>query len=116
LGENDLTRIDIVGEELRRLKFKVKLPQEEIRQSFPLLEIIGAEKACSGCLIPLLSGLRFLSEQAIFCNFDKRSLRLDLRGCLGIFVFTCPPLMVAIKFLFLLVSKSRKSYGWKMQS
>ncbi|MBL7177812.1 MAG: DUF362 domain-containing protein [Desulfobacteraceae bacterium] len=65
LGENELTRIDIVGEELRRLKFKVKLPQEEIRQSFPLLEIIGAEKACSGCLIPLLSGLRFLREQGI---------------------------------------------------
>jgi len=65
LGENELTRIDIVGEELKRLKFKVKLPQEEIRQSFPLLEIIGAEKACSGCLIPLLSGLRFLREQGI---------------------------------------------------
>ena len=63
LGENELTRIDIIGEELRRLKFKVKLPQEEIRQSFPLLEIIGAEKACSGCLIPLLSSLRAFREQ-----------------------------------------------------
>ena len=63
LGENELTRIDIIGEELRRLKFKVKLPQEELRQSFPLLEIIGAEKACSGCLIPILSSLRVLQEQ-----------------------------------------------------
>jgi uncharacterized protein (DUF362 family) len=76
LGENELTRIDIVGEELRRLKFKVKLPQEEIRQSFPLLEIIGAEKACSGCLIPLLSGLRSLREQGI-------GLEKPLVICLG---------------------------------
>lgn len=76
LGENELTRIDIVGEELRRLKFKVRLPQEEIRESFPLLEIIGAEKACSGCLIPLLSGLRVLREQGI--RLDK-----PLVICLG---------------------------------
>ena len=49
--------------ELNRLKFKVKLPQEQPRQSFPLLEIIGAERACSGCLIPLLSSLLLLTEQ-----------------------------------------------------
>jgi uncharacterized protein (DUF362 family) len=76
LGEDELTRIDIVGEELRRLKFKVKLPQEEIRENFPLLEIIGAEKACSGCLIPLLSGLRVLREQGI-------GLEKPLVICLG---------------------------------
>jgi len=63
LGESDLTRIDIVGEELKRLKFKVKLPQEQLRQSFPLLEIIGAERACSGCLIPLFSSLLLLAER-----------------------------------------------------
>lgn len=76
LGESDLTRIDIIGEELRRLKFKVKLPQEQLRQSFPALEIIGAEKACSGCLIPLLSTLQLLQE---------RGMRLDkpLTICLG---------------------------------
>ena len=64
LGESDLTQIDIIGEELKRLKFKVKLPKEQLRQSFPLLEIIGAEKACSGCLIPLLSSLSLLSERS----------------------------------------------------
>ena len=64
LGESDLTRIDIIGEELKRLKFKVKLPQEQLRQRFPQLEIVGAERACSGCLIPLLSSLFRLSEQS----------------------------------------------------
>ena len=61
LGESALTRIDITGEELKRLKFKVKLPPEQLQQSFPLIEIIGAERACSGCLPPsreaLLSSL-----------------------------------------------------------
>ena len=30
LGESDLTRIDIVGEELQRLKFRVRLPEEQL--------------------------------------------------------------------------------------
>ncbi len=63
LGESDLIQIDIIGEELKRLKFKIKLPQEQLRQSFPLLEILGAERACSGCLIPLLSSLLLLAER-----------------------------------------------------
>jgi len=76
LGESDLTRLDIVGEELKRLQFKVKLPHEQLRQRFPHLEITGAEKACSGCLIPLLSRLSLLYE---------RGVKLDrpLSICLG---------------------------------
>lgn len=76
LGESDLTRIDIIGEELKRLKFKVKLPQEQLQQNFPLLEIIGAERACSGCLIPLLSSLLLLTEQGA-------KLEKPLGICLG---------------------------------
>jgi len=76
LGENDLTRIDIIGEELKRLKFKVKLPQEQLRQSFPQLEISGLDEACSGCLIPLLSELLMLSERGAI-------LKIPLRICLG---------------------------------
>jgi uncharacterized protein (DUF362 family) len=63
LGEADLTRIDIVGEELKQLRFKVKLPQEELRESFPNLKIIGDDRACSGCLIPLLAGLKQLADE-----------------------------------------------------
>ncbi len=76
LGESNLTKIDMVGEELKWLKFKVKLPWEELRQSFPRLEIIGAEKACSGCLIPLLSALTLLREQGT-------KLERPLAICLG---------------------------------
>ena len=76
LGESNLTQIDITGEELKNLKFKVKLPQEELRQSFPLLEITGAEKACSGCLIPLISTLMLLRERGT-------QLERPLAICLG---------------------------------
>ena len=76
LGESNLTRIEIIGEELKRLKFKVKLPQEQLRQSFPQLEISGTDRACSGCLIPLLSSLLMLSEQ-------NAKLKTPLRICVG---------------------------------
>ncbi|MEE9366161.1 MAG: DUF362 domain-containing protein [Dehalococcoidales bacterium] len=76
LGEKDLTRIDIIGEELKRLKFKAKLPQEQLNRSFPRLEISGKDKACSGCFIPLLSELLTLSEAGA-------TLKMPLRLCLG---------------------------------
>jgi uncharacterized protein (DUF362 family) len=61
LGENDLARIDIAGEELKRIEFKPQLPEEELRATFPGLRIYGANKACCGCLIPLLSSLKSMS-------------------------------------------------------
>ena len=75
LGEDDITRLDIYGEELKHLKIKVELPQEQLRQGFPLLEI-AADKACSGCIIPLLSAL---------FQLQKRGARLEnpLVLCLG---------------------------------
>ncbi|MDD4877278.1 MAG: DUF362 domain-containing protein [Dehalococcoidales bacterium] len=76
LGENNLTRINISGDDLKQLKFKVSLPQEQLQQSFPLLEITGADKACSGCLIPLISSLLFLAER-------NAKLSYPLQICLG---------------------------------
>ena len=63
LGESDITRIEIIGEELKKLKYRVNLPQETIKQYFPLLEITGAERSCSGCLIPVVSVLTELGEK-----------------------------------------------------
>ena len=76
LGEADITRIDIIGEELKRVKYKVTLPEEQIKRGFPLLEITGAERACSGCLIPLISSLIQLIEQ-------KTKMNRPLTICLG---------------------------------
>lgn len=61
LGEMELTRIDIRGEELEQFKTKMALPREELRRRFPNLELT-AEKACSGCLFPLLSALSTVEE------------------------------------------------------
>lgn len=76
LGESELTRIDIIGEEIKRFKIKVEVPRERLQKSFSLLEIIGAERACSGCLIPLISSLLFLQEQGV--KLDK-----PMAICLG---------------------------------
>jgi uncharacterized protein (DUF362 family) len=65
LGESSLSRIEILGENLKAVQFRVKLPREQLRQSFPTLEILGAEKACSGCLIPVLSSLSTLEERGL---------------------------------------------------
>jgi hypothetical protein len=63
LGEANIASIDIIGEELKLLRFKVKLPKEQLQQSFPNLEIVGADKACSGCVIPVVSSLMSLRER-----------------------------------------------------
>ena len=63
LGENDLSRIDIQGGEIRQLKTKLEVPRQHIQKVFPLLDIKGAEKACSGCLIPVVSALLLLEKQ-----------------------------------------------------
>ena len=52
------------------------MPRERLQKSFSLLEIIGVERACSGCLIPLISSLLFLQEQGV--KLDK-----PMAICLG---------------------------------
>ncbi len=76
LGNCDISKIEIVGEDIRHLRLKVKLPQEQLRQYFPLLEITGADKACSGCIFPLISGLLLIGERGI-------ELKEPLQICLG---------------------------------
>lgn len=68
LGENDLTKIDVIGEELKRLEFKPQLPEEQLRAAFPGLRIYGANKACCGCLIPLLATLKAEDESDKECS------------------------------------------------
>jgi uncharacterized protein (DUF362 family) len=63
LGEMNLTKMDISAEELKRFKVSFALPKEDLKRRFPLLKLIGAEKACSGCLIPLLSALSSLEQE-----------------------------------------------------
>jgi hypothetical protein len=58
------------------MKFKVKLPQEQLQHSFPSLEIVGIERACSGCMIPLISVLMQLREQGA-------KMKRPLTICLG---------------------------------
>jgi hypothetical protein len=104
LGENDLTKIEIIGEELRRVEFRPQLPREELKAAFPGLNIYGAKKACCGCLIPLLSTLKAIGQSDKACNIyiGEKPTRADENGltigeCAGagnpkiISVTGCPP-------------------------
>ncbi len=65
LGESDLAKIEITGEEIRSLEFKPRLPQDVLKENFPRLEILGAERACSGCIIPLISVLTEAADNGV---------------------------------------------------
>ena len=49
---------------------------DELKQRIPLLDVIGAERACSGCLIPLISNLQLLAERGT-------ELKKALAVCVG---------------------------------
>ncbi len=61
LGERDLSRIDITGDDLTGIRMRCESPHEYIRRAFPSLHL-HASRACSGCLIPLFAALRRLEK------------------------------------------------------
>ena len=63
LGEINLRKISIVGEDTKGLKVHYELPSEWLKRHFPLLNIRGHDTACSGCTIPLFSSLGKLADQ-----------------------------------------------------
>ena len=63
LGEIDLTKIEIVGEDTKGLQMHYELPSAWLEKQFPHLTIIGHDTACSGCIIPLFSSLTQLVDQ-----------------------------------------------------
>jgi len=63
LGEMNLGKIDIQGEDIKGLKMRYELPSEWLKKKFPLLKLIGFDTACSGCLIPLFSLLTQFEDQ-----------------------------------------------------
>jgi hypothetical protein len=63
LGEMRLEEIDIRGEDIKGLRMHFELPSEWLGKTFPDLQIVGEDTACSGCIIPLFSSLRRLAEE-----------------------------------------------------
>ena len=64
LGEKEISRIDIIGDELKDLKMNFEQPEDYLKRAFPKLRL-KADTACSGCLIPLFSSLRRMEEEGI---------------------------------------------------
>jgi uncharacterized protein (DUF362 family) len=66
LGESDLSRIDILGDDLAGISMRCEAPHEYIKRAFPSLRL-HASRACSGCLIPLFAALRRLENLGHTC-------------------------------------------------
>ena len=69
LGEMDLSRITISGDDARELKMNFEQPRQYLRRVVPNLRVL-AEQACSGCLIPLFSALRLIEDEGQTVNSD----------------------------------------------
>lgn len=61
LGQNDLTAIEIIGQDIQDLRMNVQQPLQFLEKEFPMVTL-EASSACSGCLIPLFSAFRRLLD------------------------------------------------------
>jgi len=62
LGEKDMAKIEIKGEDLKDLQMNLEQPRAYLQRVFPGLQL-HADTACSGCLIPLFSTLRRMEKE-----------------------------------------------------
>jgi uncharacterized protein (DUF362 family) len=69
LGEMDLSRISIIGDDTKELVMNFEQPRQFLRRVFPRLRLM-AEQACSGCLIPLFSALKKIEDDGITPGSD----------------------------------------------
>ncbi len=65
LGEMDMSKIDIKGEEIKDLQMNLEQPRAYLTRVFKNLSL-RADTACSGCLIPLFSSLRRIEKEGFF--------------------------------------------------
>jgi len=61
LGDMDLCRIDIIGDDLKEVHMNLEQPVDYITRVFPQITL-DARSACSGCLIPLFACLHRLED------------------------------------------------------
>jgi hypothetical protein len=61
LGEMNVAKIDIQGDDLKNFHMNFEQPEDYLRRSFPGITL-SAQSACSGCLIPFFSALHRIEE------------------------------------------------------
>ncbi len=62
LGEMNIAKIDIQGDDLKNFKMNFEQPEDYLKRAFPHLKLC-AQTACSGCLIPLFSALHRIENE-----------------------------------------------------
>jgi uncharacterized protein (DUF362 family) len=108
LGEMDVTKINLEGEDVKDLHMNLEQPKDYLKRVFENLTL-SADTACSGCLIPLFSSLRRMDKEDILtdekiefvlgkelpCDAESKILFLGqcTLGCCGAkpWLKGCPP-------------------------
>jgi len=81
LGERDLARIELTGDDLSGIAMRCENPHAYLRRAFPALRLHAAH-ACSGCLIPLFAALGRLEGLGRHCGLEVVCGREP--GCAGL--------------------------------
>lgn len=63
LGEKDVAKIEIIGDDLRGFRMNFEQPAQYLQRVFPGLSI-DATAACSGCMLPLFKALRCIEAES----------------------------------------------------
>ena len=82
LGEMDLQKIEVIGEDVKGLKMNFELPQEWLKRSFPRLRLVGIEDACSGCMLSVFNTFSRLQREGLTVSMPA-SLLLGNRETAG---------------------------------
>jgi uncharacterized protein (DUF362 family) len=67
LGEMNVAKIDIQGDDLKNLKMNFEQPEDYLRRAFPGISL-SAQSACSGCLIPFFYALHRIEKEGYNTN------------------------------------------------
>jgi uncharacterized protein (DUF362 family) len=67
LGEKDIAKIEIIGDELKDFHMNIEQPEQYLKRVFPNLSL-HAKNACSGCLIPLFASLHQIEQENVHCS------------------------------------------------
>jgi hypothetical protein len=123
LGEMDLDRIEVVGEDPAVHRRRFRRPHEEIAEHFPGLEVV-TDGACSGCAMNLLEALAAIRNEGLTVRVPAVAIggRSQIwagltvgdctRGCTaeGEHLPGCPPSTAQIKAA-LTGPGTRRAYG-----
>jgi uncharacterized protein (DUF362 family) len=71
LGTMDLERMEIIGEDINRIKHRFKAPEEDIKKiEVPGFKMVFNEKTCTGCRNTMYSVIKDMQEKKLIAHLN----------------------------------------------